>query len=168
MSGGVSNLGGTAFKRGASYLSHIPRLPSRMPFQMPSILCKQLVYKILSGPEDFYRVALHILAKITSDQLQSVSIQKVQDVLLRFKDKQSLLYQLLREYDNIGKDNYDMRVASLFNIFFVAAFDRQTDYMSFKTINFIYHQVCGIGLREEKRELQIMENIVLYTVGSIL
>lgn len=132
------------------------------------ILCKQLVYKILSGPEDFYRVALHILAKITSGQLQSVSIQKVQDVLLRFKDKQSLLYQLLREYDNIGKDNYDMRVASLFNIFFVAAFDRQTDYMSFKTINFIYHQVCGIGLREEKRELQIMENIVLYTVGSIL
>ena len=68
------------------------------------ILCKQLVYKILSGPEDFYRVALHILAKITSDQLQSVSIQKVQDVLLRFKDKQSLLYQLLREYDNIGQD----------------------------------------------------------------
>ena len=28
------------------------------------ILCKQLVYKILSGPEDFYRVALHILSLI--------------------------------------------------------------------------------------------------------
>ena len=40
--------------------------------------------------------------------------------------------------------------------------------MSFKTINYIYHQVCTIGLREEKRELQIMGNIVLYTVGSIL
>ena len=131
-------------------------------------LCKQLVYKILSGPEDFYRVALHILAKITSDQLWGASMRKVQDVLLCFKDKQSLLYQLLLEYDNIGKDNYDMRVASLFNIFSVATFNRQIDYMSFKTINYIYHQTCAIGLREEKRELQIMENIVLYTVGSIL
>lgn len=131
-------------------------------------LCKQLVYKILTGPEDFYRVALHILAKITSDKLQSTSVQKIQDALLHFEDKQSLLYQLLREYDNIGKDNYAMQVVSLFNIFSVATFNRQTDYMSFKTINYIYHQVCAIGLREEKRELQIMENIVLYTVGSIL
>ena len=41
-------------------------------------LCKKLVYKILSGPKDFYRVALHILAKITSDQLERASVQKVE------------------------------------------------------------------------------------------
>lgn len=131
-------------------------------------LCKHLVYKTLGSSEDFYRIALHILAKITNDRLQSMPAQRIPDMLLCFKDKQSLLYQLLREYDNIGKDSYAMRVASLFNIFSVAVFNRQTDYMSFKTINYIYHQVCVIGLREEKRELQIMENIVLYTLGSIL
>lgn len=80
-------------------------------------ICKQLVYKILTGPKDFYRVALHILAKITSDKLQRTSVQKIQDVLLRFENKQSLLYQLLREYESIRKDNYAMQVASLFNIF---------------------------------------------------
>lgn len=131
-------------------------------------LCKQLVYKKLVSPEDFYRVALHILAKITSDRIQNMPIRGIQDALLCFRDKQPLLYLLLREYDNIEKDRYAMRVTGLFNIFSVATFNRRTDYMSFKTMNYIYHQVCVIGLQEEKRELQIMENIVFHTLGSIL
>lgn len=131
-------------------------------------LCKQLVYKVLSCPENSYRIALHVLAKITHDQVKRGTIHTLQDALLNFKNKNSLLYVLLREYDNIEKENYAMRIAGLFNIYTVATYNQKKEYMHFKTINYIYHQACIYGLQEEKRELQIMENIVIYTLGSFL
>lgn len=141
-----------------------------VPHEIPDSfsLCTHLVYKTLSGPEDFYGIALHILAKITNDRVALGNMHTIQDILLNYKDKNSLLYTLLKEYDNIEKRNYSMRIGSLFNIYAVATHGKEPIYMDFKTINYIYHRACVSDLREEKRELQVMENIIVYTVGSIL
>ena len=123
-------------------------------------ICKELVYKQINSSEEFLGLSLHVVAKIINDQVSNLKYKTIKDYLFNM-DKSILLFQLLREYENIDKKNYAMRIGSLFNIFKVLTFGIETDYMYYKTMHFIFYQNCYSPIKEEKRELQIMENIVL-------
>lgn len=123
-------------------------------------ICTKLVYKQINSTNDFLGLSLHIVAKILSDQVQNLKHKTIKDYLLNM-DRAILSYELLKEYENIDKKNYAMRISFLFSIYKVLTFDSESDYMHYKTMNFIFYQNCFNPLQEEKRELQIMEDIIL-------
>lgn len=125
-------------------------------------LCKSLVFKQIHGQDDFCPLALHIISKITYDELCTSKYKSISDINNYFDDKKSLYYKLLIEYQNIEATNYNMRIAFLFSIYITMSYGINVDYFHNKTMNFIYHQNCLNILRDEKRELQIMENIIVY------
>lgn len=124
-------------------------------------LCKSLVYKEIKSEDDFLGLSLHIVAKMTEDKLQHSSIKTIHDYLVS-ADTETLVYDLLREYDNIDKKNLSMRIGMLYSIFKTITFQQSCDYFYKKTMNFIFYSNCYQKSNfEEKRELQIMENIIL-------
>lgn len=125
-------------------------------------ICKMLVYKQIKDQGDFSALCLHIIAKITSDEIESLKYQTIKDIELYHKDKECLLYRLIIEYQNIKKTNYNMRIAFLFSLYMISSYHNTVNYFHYKTMNFIYHQNCMDILIDEKRELQIMENIIVY------
>lgn len=131
-------------------------------------LCKKLVFKQVSDHRDYHNLGLHILAKITSDEVEKARYGSIKDILLNFEDKSYLAYKLLVEYDNVDKQNYAMRVGMLFLIYEVLSSPKYNSYMHFKTMRYLFYRNCGVTFCEEKRELQIMENIVIYEFGSLL
>lgn len=131
-------------------------------------LCKQLVFRTIRSSDDFYRVALHVLAKITQDEIAANPFQTLHELIPSYMKRNNLIYSMLNEYECIEKTNYAMRVASLFDIYSVGTFLHTKNYTHFKTMNYIYHRNCISIFQEEKRELQIMENIVLQELGSLL
>lgn len=125
-------------------------------------LCKTLVYKQIHSQSDFMALSLHIIAKITSDELKTTKYKNISDIQNFYQDKNSSLYKLITEYNNIKSTNYNMRIAFLFALFIELCSYTDTIYYHYKTMNFIYHQNCLDILVDEKRELQIMENIIVY------
>ncbi|HIS36446.1 TPA: toll/interleukin-1 receptor domain-containing protein [Candidatus Scatousia excrementigallinarum] len=124
-------------------------------------LFKELVYKEIKSEEDFLRLSLHIVAKITEDKLQGSSIKTIQEYL-NVADPERLIFELLRDYENINKNNMSMRIGVLFNIFKTITFQQSCEYFYKKTMNYLFYSNCYMDYTyEEKRELQIMENIVI-------
>lgn len=130
-------------------------------------ICKTLVYKQIKDQSDFFSLCLHIIAKITSDEIKISKYQEIKDIELYYKDKECLLYKLITEYQNIKKTNYSMRVAFLFSLYTVISYKNKINYFHYKTMNFIYHQNCSEVLFDEKRELQIMENIIIHEFSCL-
>lgn len=131
-------------------------------------LCKELVYKEMTGYDSFWPIALHIMAKVTHDELLDRSYKSIKDVIEAEDVDKTCAYYLLTEYENIEKCNYAMRIAMLFSIYIVLTANRPRHYMHYKIANYLYHQSCIGVIIEEKRELQVMENIVVYEFGSLL
>ncbi|MDE6474752.1 MAG: toll/interleukin-1 receptor domain-containing protein [Clostridia bacterium] len=124
-------------------------------------LLKKLVYKEISSEDDFFKLALHIVAKISNDRLSDSSIKTIRE-LLDSLNSDNLLFELLNEYENISKENYHMRISMLFSIFKAITYCKNSDYFHKKTMNFIFYSNCyNVRIIEEKREIQIMENIVI-------
>lgn len=130
-------------------------------------ICKTLVYKHIHDQSDFNALALHIIAKITFDDLNNSKFKSINDIVLDYSDKTSIYYKLITEYQNIKKTNYNMRIASLFFLYLIASHTHSKSFFYNKTMNFIYHQNCLDILVDEKRELQIMENIICYTFSVL-
>lgn len=130
-------------------------------------LCKTLVFKQIQDQSDFNALALHIIAKITSDEINCTKYKSIGDIELNYNDKSSLYYKLIVEYQNIKKTNYNMRIASLFSLYLIISDKRDLYFFHNKTMNYIYHQNCLDILIDEKRELQIMENIICYTFSVL-
>lgn len=130
-------------------------------------LCKTLVYKQIRNQSDFNALALHIIAKITSDEINNTKFKKISDIELNYSDKENIYYKLIMEYQNIKKTNYNMRIALLFSLYLIASYMHRTDFFHYKTMNYIYHQNCLDILIDEKREIQIMENIICYTFSVL-
>lgn len=133
---------------------------------VPSVLeprfqiLKKLVYKQIFSSEEFLALSLHITAKITCDRLKKFNYTTFSDYLLR-SGNDNKISCLLREYGNIDKKNYAMRIAYLFGIFKSITYGRRIDYLSYKTMHFLFYSNCYSVAKEEKRELQVMENICL-------
>lgn len=124
-------------------------------------LCKKLVYKEIHSEDDFLRLSLHIVAKMTEDKLQYSKIKNLQEYMVA-SDPESLIYELLRDYENIDKKNIFMRIGVLFSIFKTITFHKPCEYFHKKTMNFLFYSNCyKNNPLEEKRELQIMENIMV-------
>ena len=130
-------------------------------------ICKTLVYKNIHDQSDFNALALHIVAKITSDEISNTKFKSIHDIELNYSDKTSLYYKLITEYQNIKKTNYNMRITSLFSLYMIVSNIRSINFFHDKTMNFIYHQNCLDLMIDEKRELQIMENIICYTFSVL-
>ena len=130
-------------------------------------ICKKLVYKQICSQADFNALALHIVAKITTDEISEARFQSVRDIELNYKDKTSIVYKLIVEYQNINKNNYNMRIAALFYIYLIVSHGQRKNFMHHKTMEFIFHQNCLDILIDEKRELQIMENIICYIFSAL-
>lgn len=131
-------------------------------------LCKELVYRTMLSSEDYYRVALHIVAKITADNKEKMKFKSIKQLILGYAAKDSLIYNMLVAYDNLEKTNYGMRTCCLFYLYMAISHGKVKNYMHFKTMNYIYHRNCLSLFQEEKRELQVMENIVVYEFGSLV
>lgn len=124
-------------------------------------LCKTLVYKNIHSEDDFLRLSLHIVAKMTEDKLQHSQIKTLQEYIV-VADPETLIFDLLRDYENIDKKNIFMRIGVLFNIFKTITFHQSCEYFYKKTMNFLFYSNCYKNICfEEKRELQIMENIIV-------
>lgn len=124
-------------------------------------LCKTLVYKEIHSEDDFLRLSLHIVAKMTEDKLRHSQIKTLQEYMV-VCDPETLIYDLLRDYENIDKKNIFMRIGVLFNIFKTITFHKPCEYFHKKTMNFLFYSNCYKNISfEEKRELQIMENIMV-------
>ena len=130
-------------------------------------LCKTLVFKLIHDHSNFNALALHIIAKITSDEIINTRFKSIRDIELNYIDKTSIIYKLITEYQNIKKTNYNMRIASLFSLYLIVSHMHTINFFHNKTMNYIYHQNCLDILVDEKRELQIMENIICYTVSVL-
>lgn len=130
-------------------------------------LCKTLVFKQIHSQSDFSALSLHIIAKITSDEICNLKYKSLKDIEQNFEYKESVHYQMITEYQNIKKTNYNMRIAFLFALHMVISHTKNTNYFHCKTMNFIYHQNCLNILIDEKRELQIMENIIVYEMSLL-
>lgn len=144
------------------FLSEVPQKIDQK-FQ----LCKTLVYKHIHDQSDFNALALHIIAKITSDEICNTKFKSIRDIELNYGDKTSIYYKLVTEYQNIKKTNYNMRIASLYSLYLIVSHTHNLNFFHNKTMNFIYHQNCLDILINEKRELQIMENIICYTLSVL-
>ncbi len=124
-------------------------------------LCKTLVYKEINLENDFLRLSLHIVAKMTEDKLRYSHIKTLQDYIVA-AEPETLIFDLLRDYENIDKKNTFMRIGVLFNIFKTITFHKPCEYFHKKTMNFLFYSNCYRNINfEEKRELQIMENIII-------
>ena len=130
-------------------------------------ICKTLVYKQINNQSDFNSLALHIISKITSDEIKNKKYHSIKDIELNYDDKTQLIYKLIIEYQNIKKTNYNMRIASLFFLYLVVSNMCSHNYFHDRTMSFIFHYNCLDILIDEKRELQIMENIVTYTFSVL-
>lgn len=130
-------------------------------------LCKTLVYKQIYDQSGFGALALHIIAKMTSDEIRQTKFKSIQDIEINYSNKTSIYYGLIIEYQNIEKTNYNMRIAFLYALYLIATDKRNKNLFHHKTMNYIYHQNCLGILVDEKRELQIMENIVCYTLSDL-
>ena len=144
------------------FISEVPQnIESR--FQ----ICKTLVYKLIHSQSDFHALALHIIAKITSDEISNGKYKSIGEIELYYNNKTSIPYTLITEYQNIKKTNYNMRIAALFSLYVIVSDLCNTNFFHKKTMNFIFHQNCINILVDEKRELQIMENIICYTFSIL-
>lgn len=123
-------------------------------------LCKELVFKEIFSCNDFFALSLHIVAKIVNDMLKSRNCQNIKDYLNKCTEK-NIALDLLKEYENISKNNLAMRVSFLFCIFKSITYGKTIQYFFYKTMNFLYYKNCINPIIDEKRELQIMESIVL-------
>ena len=130
-------------------------------------LCKSLVYKLIHDQTDFHALALHIIAKITDDEIINAKFKSIRDIERDYNDKASVYYKLVIEYQNIKKTNFNMRIALLFSIYLIISNEHNINFFHNKTMNFIYHQNCLDLLIDEKRELQIMENIICYIFSNL-
>jgi len=130
-------------------------------------LCKTLVYKQIYDQSDFNALALHIIAKITSDEICNTKFKSISDIELNYGDKTSIYYKLIVEYQNIKKTNYNMRIASLYSLYLIISHRYTLNFFHNKTMNYIYHQNCLDIMIDEKRELQVMENIICYTLSVL-
>lgn len=125
-------------------------------------ICKTLVYKQVRHQGHFPALCMHVIAKITSDEISSLEYQTIGDMESHYMRENCLPYQLIVEYQNIEKTNYNMRISFLFSLYMVMTYQNTNNSFHYKTMNYIYHQNCMSILVDEKRELQIMENIIIY------
>lgn len=123
-------------------------------------LCTKLVFKVLKSSLDYYSLSLFILAKITQDELDIYNLKTIRD-LIHSKNTNNLYYKLLFEYENIDKKNYSMRISMLFSIFMMISSNFIVTKSNICTMKFIFYKNCKMPLKEENKELQIMENIVV-------
>ena len=125
-------------------------------------LLKKLVFKKITNQADFPALCLHIIAKITADEVVNLKYNNINDIISGFENKNCLYFKLLLEYQDISKENYNMRIAFLFAIYKYILSLKEDNYFHSKTMNFIYHKSCLNIIIDERRELQIMENIIIY------
>jgi len=144
------------------FISNVPE-----KIDEPFRICKELVFKKIDNQSDFPALSLHIIAKITTDEICNFKYKSIKELELYFDDKKSLYYKMIIEYQNIRKTNYNMRMASLFFLYITIAHSYNINFFHYKTMNFIYHQNCLNILIDEKRELQIMENIIIYELSLL-
>lgn len=130
-------------------------------------ICKSLVFKRIEDQNDFLALSLHVIAKITTDELSNTKYKTISDIDLYFEYKESIYYKLIIEYQNIKQTNYNMRIAFLFSIYEILSMKNTTNYFHRKTMSFIFHLNCLERLVDEKRELQIMENIIIYELSLL-
>ena len=74
-------------------------------------LCKKLVFKQIKDQQDFLPLCLHIIAKITYDEIQNLTLKNINDIIINFTQTSSLNFKLILEYQNIDKTNYNMRIS---------------------------------------------------------
>lgn len=127
-------------------------------------ILKKLVYKCFYNDNDYFAIALHMLAKMTQDELDNSYIQHktIKDIITNYEDRTDMKYQFLLIYNNISATNYDMRLTALFYLYNYFTFNNKKNYMHFKTMHYIFYYHNRHKLVDDKRELQIMENIVVY------
>lgn len=141
------------------FINHIPN-----KIDEPFNILKKLVYKEIQSQNDFLSLSLHIIGKITSDELCNTKYHTIKEIDIY---KNDLYTKLLVEYQNIDGTNYNMRIAFLYSLYVVLSYKNNVSYFHYKTMNFIYHQNCLSMLIDEKRELQIMENIIIYEFSAL-
>ena len=130
-------------------------------------LCKTLVFKEIKNQNDFPALCLHIIAKITYDEICKLKFKNLKDIVSFPSQINNLYYSLIIEYQNIEKTNYNMRIAFLYALYKCITHNRIINFFHIKTMNFIFHQNCLNILIDEKRELQIMENIIVYELAHL-
>lgn len=132
-------------------------------------LLKQLVYKQINSPKDYLAVTLHIVAKLCKDELKSLpnNWQSFKGCIMNYI-KDSLLHKMLTIYINIPANKYEMRITSLYYIFCYITSKDNKNYMHYKTMNYLFNYTLLYGLVEEKRELQIMEDIIIFELYNYL
>ena len=137
------------------FLGEIPTILNEQ-FQ----LCSKLVYKQIKSSEDFLNLSLHIVAKIIKDSIKTFKIKTLHE-FINVLNKESIIYELLKEYETIDKNNFSMRISFLFSMYKVLTYNRESKYMYFKTMHFLFYINGYTPLVEEKREFQIMEDILI-------
>ena len=130
-------------------------------------ICKTLVYKQINNQSDFPGLSLHIIAKITFDEIFGLKYNSIREIEINYENRNDLLYKLIIEYQNIAKTNYNMRIAFLYSVYLLLSNSNQKNIFHHKTMSFIFHQNCLNELIDEKRELQIMENIISYEFSNL-
>lgn len=130
-------------------------------------ICKDLVYTQIKDQSDFHPLVLHVFSKITSDHISGSRFKCIRDIEENYDDKSDLYYKLIVEYQCIRKTNYNMRIAALYSLFVIMAQNMTINFFYRKTMNYIFHQNCLYLLKDEKRELQIMENIICYLFSDL-
>lgn len=130
-------------------------------------ICKELVYKQIEDQSYFPALSLHIIAKITYDEVAKMKYSSIKDIEILYDNQSDVFYQLIVEYQNIIKTNYNMRIAFLYATHLILSHDKQENCFHHRTMSYIYHQHCMNVLIDEKRELQIMENIISYEFSTL-
>lgn len=131
-------------------------------------LCKKLVFKAIKNPSiDFYTASLYILAKIIQDEISTCEIKNISQYIEIYNEDNSVVNQLLIDYDNVCKDNYNMRLGILYSLFIHVDFLTHTSYTHKKTMTFLFYRACNIPILSDNKEFYIMENIVLYYLHRI-
>lgn len=156
------------YKQGDVHLFPVflQEIPSTIPRDFK--LCTELVYKVIETSADFYGLCLHIIAKITSDEVEHCKCKTIREIITQSKDKNSIFIKLLIEYDNICKTNFQLRLGLLFSLFELISQENTLIDHHRKTVNYIFYQNCISPLKEEKRELQIYENILIYELLRLI
>lgn len=131
-------------------------------------LCLQLVYKVINDYNDFYPLSLHIISKITADHLKDCLYKNLNEIIEKSKNKESAIITLLIEYEKITATNYQMRLGLLFGIFNILLTIQQISIFHKKTIFHIFYENCITPLKEEKREMLIFENILIYELNRTM
>ena len=147
-----------------------PIFIGEVPKTIPSdyYLLKELVYNNISCYEDYNKIALHIFSKITYDEIADMQFPSLEKILVEHPHNTSLEHQLLQEYDLISKESINMRISALYYIFLCLSSRQSVCYHHKKMMRYVYYRACSRKIDDERRELQLLENIIVFYFNADL